>query len=286
MDTKPNVEPAVAINPEEVVQEYIYAKDNHQWDKLTSLLDPDYTSSDPDIPEPVKGIQAVSQYFPMLEQVDMKTKILTMMSKGEDVAAELAVTCTIQENGKPRSFTITFAKFYRVNSKGLLADEREYSDTATKFKAMGQMASGEFESYNSEQEAANPGATEVKTEMQADTEKSTVVAGGLTPKVIFETKIPVNLNANLDKLADVNAICQFIISGDAGGSWYVDMTVKPPVVIAGTSDKAKCTIACSDTELVAIMSGKANATLAVMTGKVKISGDMSLAASLRMILAV
>ena len=77
----------------------------------------------------------------------MKTKILTILSKGEDVAAELAVTCTIQEDDKPRSFTVTFAKFYRVNSKGLLVNEREYSDTAAKFKAMGQTAAGEFESF-------------------------------------------------------------------------------------------------------------------------------------------
>ena len=42
------------------------------------MLDPEYTGTDPAISEPVKGIEAVSQYFPMLEHVDMKTEILTM----------------------------------------------------------------------------------------------------------------------------------------------------------------------------------------------------------------
>jgi len=264
-------------SPEEVVREYIYAKDNRQWDKLVSLLDPDCTSSDPSVPEPVKGIQAISQYFPMLDQVDMKTRILTMMSKGEDVAAELAVTCTIQEDGKPRSFTVTFAKFYRVNSKGLLADEREYSDTATKFKAMGQTAAAEFESFGGDGTAKS----EV-TEVETNNDKA--VTTGLTPKVIFEIRIPENLKANIDKLAGVKAICQFNIAGDTGGSWYIDMTVTPPVVVVGTSDQAKCTISCSDKEIVGIMSGKINATLAVITGKLKISGDMGLASLLRMIL--
>lgn len=62
------------------------------------------------------------------------------------------------------------------------------------------------------------------------------------------------------------------------------MTVTPPVVVVGTSAQAKCIISCTDKELVGIMSGKINATLGVMTGKLKISGDMGLASLLRMIL--
>jgi len=254
-------------NPEDVVRAYIYAKDNHEWNKLIALLDPEYTSSDPSFPEPVKGVEAVSQFFPMLEQVPMKTKILVMMSKGEDVAAELAVTCTIQENGLPRSFTVTFAKFYRVNSKGLLVDEREYSDTATKFKSLGNDAAAAFGSIGGN-----------------ENEKDDVITTGLTPKTIFETSIPENIKSNLAKLAGFNAICQFNITGDAGGSWYIDMTVTPPMVVAGTSDKAKCAIACTDKVIVGIMSHKVNATLAFLTNKMKITGDMGLAAVLRMIL--
>lgn len=200
------------VDPEEVVRKYIYAKDNHDWDQLAALLDPDCTSSDPSVPEPVRGIKAISQYFPMLEQVGMKTKILTMMSKGQDVAAELAVTCTINEGDRFRTFTVKMAKFYRVNSKGLLADEREYSDTAAKLKALGEDATSAFQS----------------------------IGGDVT--------------ANLDKITGVNAVCQFNVTGDTGGSWYVDMTVTPPAVVAGTSDSAKCTITCSDKVLAGIMS--------------------------------
>jgi len=60
------------------------------------------------------------------------------------------------------------------------------------------------------------------------------------------TRIPENLKVNLYKIAGVNAVCQFNITGDTGGSSYVDMLVTPPAVIAGSSDKAKCTITCSE----------------------------------------
>jgi SnoaL-like domain len=144
------------VDPEAVVKQYIDAKDNHRWDELVSLLDPEYTSTDPAIPEPVKGIQAVTQYFPMLEHVYMKTKILTMASKGNDVAAELAVTCSF---GKPDesaaqptgpSFVVKMAKFYRVNSEGLLVDEREYSDPAAKFGSLGPDAAAQFHAVGGE----------------------------------------------------------------------------------------------------------------------------------------
>ncbi len=142
------------IDPEEIVKKYIAAKDNHDWDALVALLAPDYTSSDPSVAEPVKGIEAIRQYFGMLELVDMKTKILTMMSKGNDVAAELAVACTIKPTAQlagqislptGHSFEIKFAKFYRVNSEGLLVEEREYSDTAAKFQALGKEGAAAFQ---------------------------------------------------------------------------------------------------------------------------------------------
>src|SRR5262249_15405027 len=91
------------------------------------------------------------------------------------------------------------------------------------------------------------------------------------------TRIPENLKVNLYKIAGVNAVCQFNITGDTGGSWYVDMIVTPPAVIAGSSDKAKCTITCSEKVLAGIMNGEINATMAVVTGKLRIAGDMGVA---------
>ena len=145
------------IDPEEIVRQYIDAKDNYRWDEVVSLLDPESTSTDPAIPEPVKGIEAVTQYFPMLERVYMKTEILMMASKDENVAAELAVTCAFE---KPSdfattlptgpSFVVKMAKFYKVNSKGLLVDEREYSNPAAKFALLGPDAAAQFQALGEE----------------------------------------------------------------------------------------------------------------------------------------
>ena len=146
IQTETKEESMTIVKPEDVVREYIDAKDRHDWDALVKLLDPNYVSSDPSIPEPVKGIEPIRQYLGMLTGVDMKTRIISMMSKGDTVAAELEMTCIIKHKGEFAGHTIlpsdhpikvTFAKFYRVNSKGLLAEEREYSDTATKMRALG-----------------------------------------------------------------------------------------------------------------------------------------------------
>lgn len=146
MNTATNEQSGTIINPEDVVKEYIDAKDRHDWDTLVKLLDPDYVSIDPSIPKPVKGIEQIRQYLDMLTGVEMKTRILNMMSKGDTVAAELEVSCIIKHKGEfaghivlpsGHPIKVTFAKFYRVNSKGLLAEEREYSDTATKMRALG-----------------------------------------------------------------------------------------------------------------------------------------------------
>src|SRR5271165_686251 len=143
------------VDPEEVVKRYIDAKDNHRWDELLSYLDPEFTSTDPAIPEPVKGPEAISQYFPMLENVGMKTKILMMASKGMDVAAELEVMCTIKGDKEAAlSFPVKMAKFYRVNSKGLLVDEREYSNPAAKFEGLGPNAAATFQALGEEAAAS------------------------------------------------------------------------------------------------------------------------------------
>ncbi|MDP8254701.1 MAG: SCP2 sterol-binding domain-containing protein [Candidatus Alcyoniella australis] len=106
----------------------------------------------------------------------------------------------------------------------------------------------------------------------------------LTPKMIFDEKIPENLKNDPGKTAGMNAVYQFNITGDNGGSWFVDLTVDPSAVGEGTSDKANCTITCTDGDFVNIVSGKLNGQMAFMTGKLKIAGDMGLAMKLQKVL--
>jgi len=105
----------------------------------------------------------------------------------------------------------------------------------------------------------------------------------LTPKSIFEEKIPGNLKNDPAKVAGIKAVYQFNITGDTGGSWYVDLTGEP-VVAAGTKAGANCTIEMKDGDFVDIVTGKLNGQMAFMTGKLKIKGDMGLAMKLQKIL--
>jgi putative sterol carrier protein len=279
------------VDPEKVVRKYIDAKDNHRWNELLSYLDPEYTSTDPAIPKPVKGHEAISQYFPMLENVGMKTRILMIASKNMDVAAELEVVCTIKGDKEAAlSFPVKMAKFYRVNAQGFLVEEREYSNPAAKFESLGPDAAAKFQAIGGEAAANFQTFTQkVASEFEVleKVQDFTLPVGGMTtigevtPQSIFKTKIPENLKANAQKLSDTKAVCQFAITGNKGGSWYIDLTVAPPAIFTGISDKANCTITCTDDEFVKIVTGKTNGDLAFMTGKVKISGDFRLASTIR-----
>lgn len=146
MKAEASEESMAIVDPEKVVREYIDAKDRHDWETVEKLLDANFVSYDPALPQPVKGIEAIRPFFKMLDGVDMKTRILSMMSKGDRVAAELEVTCIVKREGEFAGHTmpasdqplkVTFAKFYQVNAKGQLTEEREYSDTAAKMGALG-----------------------------------------------------------------------------------------------------------------------------------------------------
>ena len=103
-----------------------------------------------------------------------------------------------------------------------------------------------------------------------------------TPKEIFEQKIHTRLVADPAKAKAVNAIYQFDITGDNGGTWTVDLT--QPAVVSGSSGKAQCTITMSSKDFVDIISEKLNAQMAFLQGRLKVAGDMSLALKLGTIL--
>src|SRR3989338_2185983 len=100
-----------------------------------------------------------------------------------------------------------------------------------------------------------------------------------TPKEIFEQRIPAQLQKNVDKVKAINAKYKFILNGDDGGTWVVDLTANPPTVTAGEGD-AQCTVEMSAADFGQMMAGTLNAQMAFMSGKLKIKGDMGLAMKL------
>jgi hypothetical protein len=103
-------------------------------------------------------------------------------------------------------------------------------------------------------------------------------------KDIFENHIPAKFQAKPDVVQKINAIYQFNISGPGGGSWAVDCTQPGGKISEGTLAGARCTVAATDSDFLAIVNGRLNPQMAFMSGKLKIQGDMGLALKLQQIL--
>lgn len=104
----------------------------------------------------------------------------------------------------------------------------------------------------------------------------------MTPKQIFEERIDTRLKSDPTKAKAVNAIYQFDITGDNGGTWTVDLT--QPAVVSGSTGKAQCTITMNSTDFVDVISEKLNPQMAFLQGRLKVAGDMSLALKLGTVL--
>src|SRR2546421_11029855 len=95
-----------------------------------------------------------------------------------------------------------------------------------------------------------------------------------TPKSYFEEKIARKLVEKPETSKAVNSIYEFNITGENGGVWTVDLTKEPGTVQAGSTGNAHCTVTCAAGDFMNIVSGNASAQEAVMSGKLKIKGDM------------
>ena len=105
----------------------------------------------------------------------------------------------------------------------------------------------------------------------------------MTPKEFFEDSLTNRFSSDPEKTKAVGAIYQFDITGDDGGTWTLDFPEAK--VVTGPADNAQCTITVSDSDFVDIIGKKLNAQMAFLQGRLKISGDMSLALKLGQVLS-
>jgi putative sterol carrier protein len=107
-----------------------------------------------------------------------------------------------------------------------------------------------------------------------------------TSKSILENDIPAALTAKPELAKEINAIVHFVITGDNGGTWTVDLTKPSDWVTAGAVGEPKMTVTVSDADFVKIRSKQLNAQMAAMQGKLKFKPmDMGLAMKLGKLLA-
>lgn len=105
-----------------------------------------------------------------------------------------------------------------------------------------------------------------------------------SPKEIFEVKIPERIANHPEKVEGINAIYEFVLTGENEATWSLDLTGGKREVKEGSTGNANCTITMDSNDFSDMIGGSLNPQMAFMTGKLKVAGDMGLALKLGNIL--
>lgn len=103
-----------------------------------------------------------------------------------------------------------------------------------------------------------------------------------TTKEIFE-KVERKIRERSDELSEIRAVYKFELEGPDGGIWIVDLREETMGVRQAEED-AQCTFKSKDVHFISMFTGKLRPESALLTGKVKMSGDIALATKLGQIL--
>jgi putative sterol carrier protein len=92
------------------------------------------------------------------------------------------------------------------------------------------------------------------------------------------------LKENPDKVQGMNATYQFDLTGDGGGEKWVKLADGSGEFGSGQSESPNITITMAATDFLELVDGKLDGTMAFMSGKLKVKGDMGLAMKLQNVL--
>ncbi|MBI4365651.1 MAG: SCP2 sterol-binding domain-containing protein [Deltaproteobacteria bacterium] len=101
---------------------------------------------------------------------------------------------------------------------------------------------------------------------------------------IFTQRLPEKLKNKPEVVQGVNAVVEFQLAGDGGGTWTLDCTQPGGAIQSGSQGNAKVTVLMAVADFLEMMDGKLNAQKAFLTGKLKVKGDMGVALKLGQIL--
>ncbi|MBS4172903.1 SCP2 sterol-binding domain-containing protein [Bacillus sp. FJAT-49736] len=87
-------------------------------------------------------------------------------------------------------------------------------------------------------------------------------------------KIEDALNENPNLIEGFNAVYQYDITGDDGGTYQLHLKEGAAKVFNGAETEADCVLTLSEDNFKQMLLGKLNGTVAFMSGKLKIKGDI------------
>jgi len=82
-----------------------------------------------------------------------------------------------------------------------------------------------------------------------------------------------------DLLTSVGAVFKFVLEGDGGGTYLLDL--KESLSVTNGDGPAGCTVRMSTADFVDLFEGRANGQALFFTGRLKVEGDMALALRLQ-----
>jgi putative sterol carrier protein len=92
------------------------------------------------------------------------------------------------------------------------------------------------------------------------------------------------MNDHSEGVRGVNTAYQFDLSGDEEGVYQVVIRDEQVQVFQEVKEEPNCTLQLSDKNLLKLIAGNLNPTVAYMSGKLKIKGELGLALKLQAIL--
>jgi putative sterol carrier protein len=104
-----------------------------------------------------------------------------------------------------------------------------------------------------------------------------------TAEEVF-SEINNRLSTNPEKVKGMNATYQFDLTGDGGVQKYLTLANDTGQVHDGQAESPNITITMAANDFVDLATGKLDGTMAFMSGKLKIKGDMGLAMKLQNVL--
>jgi putative sterol carrier protein len=83
-----------------------------------------------------------------------------------------------------------------------------------------------------------------------------------------------------DKAAGTNAVVQYEVSGEGGGSWHAVIKDGTCTVSEGPAPNPNLTLQIAAADWLDMLAGKQSGQMLFMSGKLKVKGDMGLAMKL------